>query len=82
MLEMTLKDSGIGISREAQSRLFEPFSRESRHGKGSGLGLAIVKRIAAQHGGAIELRNRVGGGLEARVSLPLGLLLPRDATKA
>ncbi|WP_323743775.1 ATP-binding protein, partial [Pseudomonas aeruginosa] len=44
-----------------------------------GLGLAIVKRIAAQHGGSVELRNRDGGGLEARVCLPLGLLLPRGA---
>jgi len=43
------------------------------------LGLAIVKRIAALHGGSVELRNRSGGGLEARVCLPLGLLLPRDA---
>ena len=47
--------------------------------QGAGLGLAIVKRIAALHGGSVELRNRSGGGLEARVCLPLGLLLPRDA---
>ncbi|NQD74037.1 ATP-binding protein, partial [Pseudomonas sp. CM27] len=47
--------------------------------KGTGLGLAIVKRIAAQHGGNVELRNRSGGGIEARVRLPLGLLLPRNA---
>ena len=49
--------------------------------QGAGLGLAIVKRIASQHGGVVELRNREGGGLEARVSLPLGLLLPRDAVQ-
>ena len=51
----------------------------ARGGQGAGLGLAIVKRIAALHGGSVELRNRSGGGLEARVCLPLGLLLPRDA---
>ena len=51
----------------------------ARSGKGTGLGLAIVKRIAAQHGGNVELRNRSGGGIEARVRLPLGLMLPRDA---
>lgn len=49
---------------------------QARSGKGSGLGLAIVKRIVEQHGGHIELLNRVGGGLEARVSLPIGLKLP------
>ena len=52
---------------------------KARGGKGTGLGLAIVKRIAAQHGGSVELRNRDGGGLEARVCLPLGLLLLRGA---
>ena len=51
----------------------------ARGGKGAGLGLAIVKRIASLHGGSVELRNRTGGGLEARICLPLGLLLPRDA---
>lgn len=61
--------------------IFNPFIRgdKARGGKGTGLGLAIVKRIAAQHGGSVELRNRDGGGLEARVCLPLGLLLPRGA---
>jgi two-component system osmolarity sensor histidine kinase EnvZ len=43
------------------------------------LGLAIVKRIASMHGGNVELRNRSGGGIEARVRLPLGLMLPRNA---
>ena len=51
----------------------------ARGGKGTGLGLAIVRRIASMHGGNVELRNRSGGGLEARVRLPLGLMLPRDA---
>ncbi|MNE86757.1 Osmolarity sensor protein EnvZ [compost metagenome] len=61
--------------------IFNPFIRgdKARGGKGTGLGLAIVKRIAAQHGGSVELRNRDGGGLEARVCLPLGLMLPRGA---
>ena len=61
--------------------IFNPFTRgdRARGGKGTGLGLAIVKRIASMHGGNVELRNRSGGGLEARVRLPLGLMLPRDA---
>jgi two-component system osmolarity sensor histidine kinase EnvZ len=38
---------------------------------GAGLGLAIADRVASLHGGTLELLPREGGGLEARVSLPL-----------
>ncbi|AYC34730.1 HAMP domain-containing protein [Pseudomonas cavernae] len=78
---LSVLDRGNGIDPAELEDIFNPFIRgdRARGGKGTGLGLAIVKRIAAQHGGSVELRNRVGRGLEARVCLPLGLLLPRDA---
>ncbi|MGY4534731.1 two-component system osmolarity sensor histidine kinase EnvZ [Pseudomonas sp. TE3786] len=78
---LSVLDRGNGIDPSELGDIFNPFIRgdRARGGKGTGLGLAIVKRIAAQHGGSVELRNRSGGGLEARVCLPLGLLLPRDA---
>ena len=78
---LSVLDRGTGIDPQELGEIFNPFIRgdRARGGQGAGLGLAIVKRIASQHGGVIELRNREGGGLEARVSLPLGLLLPRDA---
>ncbi|MBC9252725.1 two-component sensor histidine kinase [Pseudomonas alcaligenes] len=78
---LSVLDRGPGIDPAEQGNLFNPFIRgdQARGGKGAGLGLAIVKRIAALHGGSVELRNRSGGGLEARICLPLGLLLPRDA---
>ncbi|TBU94069.1 two-component sensor histidine kinase [Stutzerimonas kirkiae] len=80
---LSVLDRGTGIAPEEIGEIFNPFIRgdRARGGQGTGLGLAIVKRIASQHGGIVELRNRKGGGLEARVSLPLGLLLPRDAGK-
>ncbi len=80
---ISVLDRGTGIDPREMSEIFNPFIRgdRARGGKGAGLGLAIVKRIAAQHGGVVELRNRSGGGLEARVSLPLGLLLPRDVLR-
>ncbi|MGH8679164.1 MAG: ATP-binding protein, partial [Burkholderiales bacterium] len=40
-------------------------------GRGSGLGLAIVERAARMHGGKVKLLAREGGGLEARVELPI-----------
>ncbi|TWH76131.1 two-component system osmolarity sensor histidine kinase EnvZ [Azomonas agilis] len=78
---LSVLDRGNGIDPQEIHTLFNPFIRgdRARGGQGTGLGLAIVKRIAAQHGGSIELRNRPEGGLEARVCLPLGLLLPKDA---
>ncbi len=78
---LSVLDRGPGIDPAELESIFNPFIRgdRARSSKGTGLGLAIVKRIAAQHGGSVELRNRAGGGVEARVRLPLGLLLPRDA---
>ncbi|BAP42124.1 ATP-binding protein [Pseudomonas sp. 21LCFQ02] len=78
---LSVLDRGAGIDPSELEIIFNPFIRgdRARSGKGTGLGLAIVKRIAAMHGGNVELRNRSGGGLEARVRLPLGLMLPRDA---
>ncbi|MBD7976921.1 MULTISPECIES: ATP-binding protein [Pseudomonas] len=78
---LSVLDRGAGLAESELQEIFNPFIRgdRARGGTGTGLGLAIVKRIAALHGGSVELRNREGGGLEARVCLPLGLLLPRDA---
>lgn len=78
---LSVLDRGVGIPNAELEGIFDPFIRgdRARGGKGTGLGLAIVKRIASMHGGNVELRNRAGGGLEARVRLPLGLMLPRGA---
>jgi len=78
---LSVLDRGAGVDPAELDAIFNPFIRgdRARGGKGTGLGLAIVKRIAALHGGSVELRNRSGGGMEARVCLPIGLMLPRDA---
>jgi two-component system osmolarity sensor histidine kinase EnvZ len=67
-------DRGSGISAAEMESLKTPFSRGTNartHAGGTGLGLAIVDRIARLHGGTLEFRAREGGGLEARVTLPL-----------
>nr|WP_245399722.1 ATP-binding protein [Atopomonas sediminilitoris] len=69
-------DRGAGVDASDIERLFQPFARgdQSRgSSQGSGLGLAIVRRIAQLHGGTVELNNREGGGLEAKLRLPLPL---------
>ncbi len=73
-LILEVLDRGPGIPLEEAERLKQPFTRleAARSGKGgSGLGLAIVDRIARMHDGQFELLPRAGGGLVARVSLPL-----------
>ena len=70
-----IDDDGPGIPPQDAERVFEPFYRRepsrSRQTGGIGLGLAVVRSIARGHGGDVSLINRTGGGLTARVQLPL-----------
>jgi signal transduction histidine kinase len=63
---LTVSDSGIGIPREAQARIFERFFRvdkeESRRRGGVGLGLSIARRIAEAHGGRLTVESEPGKG--------------------
>jgi heavy metal sensor kinase len=69
-----VKDTGPGITREAQERLFERFYRgdPAREGNGTGLGLALVSSIVQLHHGKIEVSSAMGKGSCFRVRLPLG----------
>ena len=70
-----IEDDGPGIPPQDTEKVFEPFYRRepsrSRQTGGIGLGLAVVRSIARGHGGDVALVNRSGGGLTARVQLPL-----------
>lgn len=72
---LTVKDTGIGIPPEHQSRIFERFYRvdksRSKETGGTGLGLAIVKHIAEQHHAKLTLHSVVDEGTEIKVSFPL-----------
>lgn len=73
-VEITVTDTGRGMSREEQKGLFERFYRaESVRGStvhGSGLGLSISRDIVVQHGGTIEVASEPGRGTEVAVTLP------------
>ncbi len=68
---LSVKDTGIGIPKEHQVRVFERFYRvdksRSKRSGGTGLGLAIVKHIVAQHKAQIVLESEPGQGTEIRV---------------
>lgn len=74
-LAVIVEDNGPGIPPEELERVFEPFHRlessRNRETGGTGLGLPIARDIVRAHGGDIELSNRPGGGLAARVTLPI-----------
>jgi len=73
-LRITVADDGPGIPEAELNRVFEPFYRiegsRSRETGGVGLGLSVARDIARAHRGALTLRNRPGGGLEAVLTLP------------
>ncbi len=66
-----VKDDGVGISEDIQSRIFEPFYTTKSVGLGTGLGLSITYNIVKEHGGSIELKSNIGQGTEFTVKLPV-----------
>jgi len=62
-------DDGPGIPETDLPKIFLPFY--TTKSEGTGLGLAVVQKVALQHGGSIEGRNRQGGGAEFLLWLPL-----------
>jgi signal transduction histidine kinase len=73
-LELRVEDTGIGIPRDAQARIFERFYRvdkaRSRSRGGTGLGLAIVKHVAELHRGVVRVESELGRGSVFTIELP------------
>ena len=71
---LSVKDTGIGIAPEYQSRVFERFYRvdksHSRATGGTGLGLSIVKHVAELHNASIELESTEHIGTDIRICFP------------
>jgi len=70
----SVRDRGIGISPEAQARIFDRFERAAPLAKfaGFGLGLWIVRQIIERHGGRIEVQSELGAGSTFAFELPRG----------
>lgn len=74
MVEISVKDEGIGISEDNLGRVFERFYRvdkaRSRATGGTGLGLSIVKHIASNHGGDVVAWSKEGSGSTFTLRIP------------
>jgi PAS domain S-box-containing protein len=69
-VELSVRDTGVGITADVLDRMFEPFFSTKEVGKGSGMGLATVHGIVHDHGGHIVVDTAPGKGSAFRVLLP------------
>lgn len=76
-VELRVRDTGIGISRTAQKKLFQPFtqadSTTTRKYGGTGLGLALCKQIIDAMDGTLSISSKVGVGSEFVIQIPCGI---------
>lgn len=70
LIVISVEDSGIGMSEEIKKRAFEPFFTTCTEGQGSGLGLSVVDGIINQHGGVINIKDRLPKGTTIEILLP------------
>ncbi|MBI4653821.1 MAG: HAMP domain-containing histidine kinase [Nitrospirae bacterium] len=71
IVEIEVRDTGIGMEPEIVSKIFEPFFTKKETKKGYGLGLFVVHNIVEEHGGTIDVESQVGYGTTFLIRLPL-----------
>lgn len=79
-INFSVSDTGVGISSEQQSHLFQAFHQASGTVGGSGLGLSITRKLAELIGGSVHMESTVDEGSTFNVMLPFGLTEASSAT--
>jgi PAS domain S-box-containing protein len=69
-IELTVSDTGTGISEDVKTFMFEPFFTTKKEGEGTGLGLATVFQILQNCGGKVEVESSVGNGSTFKIYIP------------
>jgi C4-dicarboxylate-specific signal transduction histidine kinase len=77
-LDITIRDSGPGLTEDVIEQLFSPFFTTKDEGKGTGLGLTISQGIIQDHGGTLTASRADGGGAEFHIRLPRRFRPPRQ----
>src|SRR5580700_6277702 len=76
VVELRVRDTGVGIPEEHRKRMFERFHRiegtARRTYEGTGIGLALVQELARLHGGSVRVESAVGAGSTFTVTIPRG----------
>ena len=70
-IQISIKDTGSGVSDDIKSKLFDPFFTTKPVGKGTGLGLSISYQIIEKHGGRLWCRSQLGEGSEFVIEIPI-----------
>jgi CheY-like chemotaxis protein len=81
-VQLTIRDSGLGMSAEVQARIFEPFFTTKEAGQGTGLGLATCFGIVKQSGGYITVDSQLERGTTFTVYLPTVEAVPQEIAPA
>ena len=76
MVQISVQDTGIGIEKHQQEKIFERFNRVNADNNGCGIGLALVKRLTEQYNGSISLNSEKTKGSCFTVCLPLVKAMP------
>jgi len=69
-VKLVIKDTGVGMSKDILTHVFEPFYSTKSPGKGTGLGLSVVYGIIKEHEGFIHVSSQLGAGTMFNIYLP------------
>ncbi len=71
LIEIRIRDTGLGMDRETSRKIFDPFFTTKDEGKGSGLGLFVAREIVEEHEGNIRVESAEGAGTTFIMRLPM-----------
>ena len=69
-VRLIIEDTGTGIPRDVQRKVFQPFFTTKKAGEGTGIGLTVVKRLTEEHGGVIRAQSEEGKGTTFILDFP------------